>query len=853
MMINNEFSQKLYEVLQYSIEEAIRLHNITYGPEHFMIGMIRHGDNRAIYLLESLYVDTEALKGLLEAKLRKEAQGDERLSTDELKEHLLPNEEAQKVMRDTLLQCTAWGREYVEVEHMLLAMAKDRKSFVAQLLIQQGVSYSSLVEKLSSITPSTNSYDYGDGEDGEEDEMNDFIENQSTHERTSQGRQSTQTQSDTPMLDKFGTNITQSARDGKLDPVVGREKEIERMAQILSRRKKNNPILIGYPGVGKTAVVEGLALRIVEKKVPYFLMDKKLLSLDLTGLVAGTKYRGQFEERIRGIIEEIKTHPEIILFIDEIHTIVGTGAASGSMDTANILKPALARGEMQCIGATTFDDYRQSIEKDGALERRFQKVMVDPTTTVETLQILHNIKERYESHHGVKYTDEAIEACVKLTDRYVSDRYFPDKAIDALDEAGARTHLMNEHVSEAIETQEEKIQLIKQKKNEAVRSQNFELAASFRDQESQLLEELKTMKEEWENQMKNQRELVDADQMAYIVSMMSGIPVQRMANEETVKLKSMKALLLSKVIGQDPAVDKLVKSIQRSRVGLKDPNRPIGTFLFLGPTGVGKTHLAKQLAIEMFGSSDALIRVDMSEYMEKFSVSRLIGAPPGYVGYDEGGQLTERVRRKPYSIVLLDEIEKAHPDVFNLLLQVLDEGRLTDSNGKTVDFKNTIFILTSNVGTRQLKEFGKGIGFSAQLRTDDQAYSRSVIQKALNKSFAPEFINRLDEIITFEQLGTDALKRIVDIELAGLYRRVEGIGYQLYIDDKAKSYIATKGYDIQFGARPLKRAIQCYIEDELAELLINNPPKAGSALVFTLDEAEDKLRLSSEETAKLTN
>ena len=651
---------------------------------------------------------------------------------------------------------------------------------------------------------------------------------------------------DTPVLDNFGTDMTKAAEEGKLDPVVGRVKEIERLAQILSRRKKNNPILIGEPGVGKSAIVEGLALRIVEKKVSRILFDKRVIALDMTAVVAGTKYRGQFEERIRSILNELKKNPNIILFIDEIHTIVGAGSAAGSMDAANMLKPALARGEIQCIGATTLDEYRQNIEKDGALERRFQKVIVEPTTAEETLQILKNIKDKYEDHHNVNYTDAALEACVKLTNRYITDRNFPDKAIDALDEAGSRVHLTNITAPKEIEEQEKLIDEMKSLKNEAVRLQNFELAASYRDKEKEYTNQLDTLKEEWEKSLKENRETVDDEQIAEVVSMMSGVPVQRMAQAEGMKLLGMKDDLLSKVIGQDKAIATLVKAIQRSRVGLKDPNKPIGTFMFLGPTGVGKTHLAKELAKLMFGSADALIRIDMSEYMEKFTVSRLVGAPPGYVGYEEGGQLTEKVRRKPYSIVLLDEIEKAHPDVFNILLQVMDEGRLTDSYGRTVDFKNTIVIMTSNIGTRQLKEFGKGIGFAAQVRTDDKEYSRNVITKALNKSFAPEFINRLDEIITFDQLDMDALTRIIDIELKGLYSRVENIGYKLVIDEDAKKFVATKGYDVQFGARPLKRAIQNNLEDGISELILGSEMAAGDTIKVSYDKEKDLIVMTVE-------
>ena len=651
---------------------------------------------------------------------------------------------------------------------------------------------------------------------------------------------------DTPYLDNYGIDLTKAAEGGKLDPVVGREKEIERIAQILSRRKKNNPILIGEPGVGKSAIAEGLALRIVEKRVSRALFGKRIVSLDMTAVVAGTKYRGQFEERIRAILTEVKKHPDVILFIDEIHTIVGAGSAAGSMDAANMLKPALARGEIQCIGATTLDEYRKNIEKDGALERRFQKVLVEPTSPEETLQILRNIKDKYEEHHNVTYTDEALEACVRLTDRYVTDRYFPDKAIDAMDEAGSRIHLTHISVPQEIEEQERLIEEAQQHKNEAIRLQNFELAASFRDRENQYTEQLERLKNEWKEKLKDNRETVDAPQIEEVVSMISGVPVQRMAQAEGVRLKGMKQALLSKVIGQDKAVETLVRSIQRSRVGLKDPNKPIGTFLFLGPTGVGKTHLAKELAKNMFGTTDAIIRIDMSEYMEKFTVSRLVGAPPGYVGYEEGGQLTEKVRRHPYSIVLLDEIEKAHSDVFNMLLQVMDEGRLTDSLGRTVDFKNTIIIMTSNIGTRQLKEFGKGIGFTAQTGENEKEHANSVIRKALNKSFAPEFINRLDEIVTFDQLDIASLEKIIDIELAGLYKRIEGCGYHLLLDQEAKRFVAEKGYDVQFGARPLKRSIQNHLEDGLAELIINEEPQAGDTLHVYMNAQGDGVEMKVE-------
>lgn len=719
---------------------------------------------------------------------------------------------------------------------------KDNAAF--HVLESNGVTYEKI--KLT-LQPDTHA---GLGFSEDEDEDEDIRQSPSGNKSNAAQQQARPAQkkpaNDTPVLDNFGTDMTKAAEEGKLDPVVGRVKEIERLAQILSRRKKNNPILIGEPGVGKSAIVEGLALRIVEKKVSRILFDKRVIALDMTAVVAGTKYRGQFEERIRSILNELKKNPNIILFIDEIHTIVGAGSAAGSMDAANMLKPALARGEIQCIGATTLDEYRQNIEKDGALERRFQKVIVEPTTAEETLQILKNIKDKYEDHHNVNYTDAALEACVKLTDRYITDRNFPDKAIDALDEAGSRVHLTNITAPKEIEEQEKLIDEMKSLKNEAVRLQNFELAASYRDKEKEYTNQLDTLKEEWEKSLKENRETVDDEQIAEVVSMMSGVPVQRMAQAEGMKLLGMKDDLLSKVIGQDKAIATLVKAIQRSRVGLKDPNKPIGTFMFLGPTGVGKTHLAKELAKLMFGSADALIRIDMSEYMEKFTVSRLVGAPPGYVGYEEGGQLTEKVRRKPYSIVLLDEIEKAHPDVFNILLQVMDEGRLTDSYGRTVDFKNTIVIMTSNIGTRQLKEFGKGIGFAAQVRTDDKEYSRSVITKALNKSFAPEFINRLDEIITFDQLDLDALTRIIDIELKGLYSRVKNIGYKLVIDENAKKFVATKGYDVQFGARPLKRAIQNNLEDGISELILGSEMAAGDTIKVSYDKEKDLIVMTVE-------
>ena len=837
--MNNQFTQRVSDIIMYSKEEANRLRNSYIGPEHLLLGLIREGEGKAIEILFNLQINLQDIKNQLETIVKNNVENDTTYD-----ENISFNDKASKVLKLCILEAKLLRNIAADSEHILLAIMKVKDNTAFHVLESNGVTY----EKIKLTLQPDPHAGLGFSEDEDEDE--DIRQNPSSNKSNAAQQQARPAQkkpaNDTPVLDNFGTDMTRAAEEGKLDPVVGRVKEIERLAQILSRRKKNNPILIGEPGVGKSAIVEGLALRIVEKKVSRILFDKRVIALDMTAVVAGTKYRGQFEERIRSILNELKKNPNIILFIDEIHTIVGAGSAAGSMDAANMLKPALARGEIQCIGATTLDEYRQNIEKDGALERRFQKVIVEPTTAEETLQILKNIKDKYEDHHNVNYTDAALEACVKLTDQYITDRNFPDKAIDALDEAGSRVHLTNITAPKEIEEQEKLIGEMKSLKNEAVRLQNFELAASYRDKEKEYTNQLDTLKEEWEKSLKENRETVDDEQIAEVVSMMSGVPVQRMAQAEGMKLLGMKDDLLSKVIGQDKAIATLVKAIQRSRVGLKDPNKPIGTFMFLGPTGVGKTHLAKELAKLMFGSADALIRIDMSEYMEKFTVSRLVGAPPGYVGYEEGGQLTEKVRRKPYSIVLLDEIEKAHPDVFNILLQVMDEGRLTDSYGRTVDFKNTIVIMTSNIGTRQLKEFGKGIGFAAQIRTDDKEYSRSVITKALNKSFAPEFINRLDEIITFDQLDLNALTRIIDIELKGLYSRVEHIGYKLVIDEDAKKFVATKGYDVQFRARPLKRAIQNNLEDGISELILGSEMAAGDTIKVSYDKEKDNIVMTVE-------
>ena len=848
--MDNQFTQRVSEILLFSKEESDRLGNNYVGTGHLLLGIIREGDNKAVSILQSLYVDLKKLKLILEDELRGQVASPVRENFFGSDKDL--DKKASKVMKLSILEAKLLKSPEVDTEHVLLAIMKDNENKAAEILESQEVTYRKVMDRLVPHKEEPkDGLDFGEEDEDEDDGIRRRRPDEGNMSYRSEGQpvagtKQQKSSKDTPVLDSFSTDMTKAAEEGKLDPVVGREKEIERLAQILSRRKKNNPILIGEPGVGKSAIVEGLAMRIVERKVSRILFDKRVVALDMTAVVAGTKYRGQFEERIRSILNELKKNPDIILFIDEIHNIVGAGSAAGSMDAANILKPSLARGEIQCIGATTLDEYRQNIEKDGALERRFQKVMVEPTTPEETLQILKNIKEKYEEHHCVNYTDEALEACVKLTDRYISDRNFPDKAIDALDEAGSLVHLTNVSVPKEIEEQEKLIEEARKHKNEAVNLQNFELAASFRDQEKNYMNQLEVMKREWEENLKQQRETVDAPQIENVVSMMSGVPVQRMAQAEGIRLKGMKEELKSRVIAQDKAVDTLVKAIQRSRVGLKDPNKPIGTFLFLGPTGVGKTHLAKELARQLFGTTDAMIRIDMSEYMEKYSVSRLVGAPPGYVGYEEGGQLTEKVRRRPYSIVLLDEIEKAHSDVFNLLLQVMDEGRLTDSNGRTVDFKNTVIILTSNIGTRQLKEFGKGIGFAAQLQTDDSEYSRSVITKALNKSFAPEFINRLDEIITFDQLDVEALSKIIDIELKRLYQRMESIGYKLQIDDDAKRYVAEKGYDVQFGARPLKRSIQSNLEDGLAELILNEEPQNGDVIHVSLKPSGDGLQMKIE-------
>lgn len=831
--MDNQYSQKLSDILVYSKEEASRLRCDYIGPEHLLLALMRDGNNVAVELLTQLHTDLRLIKKEIESDIERSN------NFNETSQSLVLNSIANKIMRLCLLEARMLKKSLADAEHLLLAILKENHNMAADVLTRNDVSYDKVAELLS-IKSDFSSGEFMDDEDDDDEFSTDRGRNGSSRS-SSATQQAQRSSSDTPVIDNFGVDMTRAAAEGKLDPVIGREKEIERIAQILSRRKKNNPVLIGEPGVGKSAIVEGLALRIVQKKVSRILFDKRVVMLDMASVVAGTKYRGQFEERLRSILNELQKNPNIILFIDELHTIVGAGSAAGSMDAANMLKPALARGEIQCIGATTLDEYRKTIEKDGALERRFQKVIVESPDAEETIHILNNIKDRYEDHHNVRYTDEAIIACAKLSERYITDRCFPDKAIDVMDEAGSRVHLTNIQVPQEIELQEARITDAHEQKNLAVKNQDYELAANYRDQERQLENELAEMKRNWEAGIKEQRETVDEEQIAEVVSMISGIPVQRMVQSEGIRIKGMREALNSTVIAQETAISKLVKAIQRNRLGLKDPNRPIGTFMFLGPTGVGKTLLAKELARQMFGSTDALIRVDMSEFMEKHTVSRLVGAPPGYVGYEEGGQLTERVRRRPYSIILLDEIEKAHADVFNLLLQVTDEGRLTDGNGRLIDFRNTVIIMTSNVGSRQLKDFGRGVGFSTGMEWDDKEHSRSVIQKALNKTFSPEFLNRIDEIVTFDTLDNKALRIIANLEVNKLIQRLANIGIEVTVDEQARDYISHKGYDPQYGARPLKRAVQTYLEDELSEMLIEDELTSDEFIQVSHDKDADRL------------
>ena len=831
--MDSQFSPRLKDVLTYSREEAIRLGNEHIGLEHIFLGILRDGEGIAIEILVNLGVDLSEIKKAIEDNIRTNKDIDSHASIQLLKS-------TEKILKLVHLEARALNNTAINTGHLLLAILKEKNCRVTELLNEYQVSYYIVKSRLEDYKQPKDKSDFGD----EEDDLDDPFSK--PNPPTPHKKQGGNPKSETPVLDNFGVDITKAAEENNLDPIVGREKEIERLAQILSRRKKNNPILIGEPGVGKSAIAEGLALRIVQKKVSRVLFNKRVVSLDIASIVAGTKYRGQFEERMKAILNELAKVNNVILFIDEIHTIVGAGGATGSLDAANMLKPALARGDIQCIGATTLDEYRQQIEKDGALERRFQKVIVEPTTIDETIEILSNIKERYEDHHNVTYTPEAIIACVRLTDRYITDRFLPDKAIDALDESGSRVHISNIVVPEKIIKLEEQIEKIKEEKIVAVKSQNFELAANYRDKEKNLHQLLDNEKESWEKELQSHREIVSEDKVAEVVAMMSGIPVQRIAQAEGIRLINMTAKLKENIIGQDEAVNKIVKAIQRNRAGLKDPNKPIGSFIFLGSTGVGKTQLAKIIAQYLFDSKDALIRIDMSEYMEKFSVSRLVGAPPGYIGYEEGGQLTEKVRRKPYCVLLLDEIEKAHPDVFHLLLQMLDEGRLTDSLGRNIDFKNTIIIMTSNIGSRQLKDFGAGIGFSTHNKTaeEETESAKYIVEKALKRTFAPEFLNRVDDIVMFNTLSKEDIKKIVEIELKALYERMAALNYNLKISNSAKEFIAEKGYDIQFGARPLKRAIQKYIEDEMSEVIIKSAITEGDTLNVDFDKKNEKIKIS---------
>lgn len=836
------FSPEYKTILENSRKEALRHYNYEIRPEHLLLALLEHTESKAFQLIKTVLTSDSVLE------LRQNLDNSifEQKPIEYNPDSIIANSLTERIIKLSALEARMLQSDIIDVEHLLLALfhnSEVQNMTFMQNFINNGVNYNDLYSQIKKEHEAP-TMGAGFTDDDFDEEINDSNEKafESQKSSTSSKKSSSSKGNDTPMLDKFGIDMTRAAEENNLDPVIGREVEIERIAQILSRRKKNNPILIGEPGVGKSAIVEGLALRIVQRKVSRLLFDKRVISLDMASIVAGTKYRGQFEERIKAILDELAKNKNIILFIDEIHTIVGAGNTQGSMDAANMLKPALARGEIQCIGATTLDEYRKNIEKDGALERRFQKVIVEPTTPEETLQILNNIKGKYEDHHNVNFTNEALDACVKLTQRYVSDRNFPDKAIDALDEAGSRVHITNINAPKEIEELEEAINEAAQNKLKAAQAQNFESAASFRDKEHKLREELEQAKLRWEEKLNNERETVDEDKVAEVVAMMTGVPVQRVAQAEGKRLLEMSDILKSNIIGQDQAIEKITKAIQRNRIGLKDPNKPIGTFMFLGPTGVGKTHLAKKLAEYLFDSADTLIRIDMSEFMEKFTVSRLVGAPPGYVGYEEGGQLTEKVRRRPYSVILLDEIEKAHPDVFNILLQVMDEGRLTDSFGRKVDFKNTIIIMTSNIGTRQLKDFGSGVGFTT--KTIDKEYTHGVLQKALNKAFSPEFLNRIDDIVMFDSLDKESIFKIIDIELAGFLSRIDNLGFNVIISEAARTFIADKGYDVQYGARPLKRAIQKYLEDELAELIIGERITAGDTINVDYDKENDKISTS---------
>jgi len=843
-----KFSPRVKDVITYSREEALRNGNDYIGVEHLLLGIIREGEGLAVQILSNMGVDLVKIKSLIEKTIRSDTQKNKNRTID----NIPLVRQAERVLKITYLEAKLFNSELIGTEHLLLSILKDADNLATKTLGQYGIDYESIKEEITnySSTPEDNfNQDFKDelsqgAEDDESAEGGGFGGSMKKYSEKSK----------TPVLDNFGRDITKAAEEKRLDPVVGRTNELERIAQILSRRKKNNPVLIGEPGVGKSAIAEGLAMRIVERKVSRALFSKRIVTLDIASLVAGTKYRGQFEERIKALLNELEKAPDVILFIDELHTIVGAGGASGSLDASNMFKPALARGDIQCIGATTLDEYRQHIEKDGALERRFQKVLIDPTSTDETMEILYNIKEKYEDHHLVNYSDEAIKACVNLTDRYVSDRYLPDKSIDAMDEAGARVHITNIKVPEKIVKIEENIDEVREEKTKAIKGQKYEQAAKFRDQERELLNTLEAEKRKWEEESQLNRETVSEHNVAEVVSMMSGVPVQRIELDESERLINMEGELEKRVIGQNEPIKKVVKAIRRNRAGLKDPNKPIGSFIFLGPTGVGKTHLAKVLSRHLFDSDEAIIRIDMSEYMEKFAVSRLIGAPPGYVGYEEGGQLTEKVRRKPYSVLLLDEIEKAHPDVFHLLLQMLDDGQMTDSLGRKVDFKNTIIIMTSNIGSRQLKDFGAGVGFNTtSKKSQTHEYTQSVIENALKKTFAPEFLNRVDDVIIFDALKKEDILKIIDIELEFLYKRIEEMGHKIKISNKAKEFIADKGWDAAYGARPLQRAIQKYLEDPLAEEIIKGRFEEGEAINVELNKNGDNIAIKSGKKAASSN
>ncbi len=839
--MDNNFSSQVKEIISYSREEALRLGNDFIGTEHLVLGLIREGENTAVKILKSLNIDLYELRKEIESAVK------DKTGKNIANINSLPlTKQAEKVIRITMLEAKSLKSSQVETEHLMLSILKNKENVATQILLQFNVDYETFKSDLGIVTSKPPQAEFNDDDDFDEERKQ-----YGQAPKSGRGAGATPSKSKTPVLDNFGRDITRLAENGNLDPIVGRENEIERVSQILSRRKKNNPILIGEPGVGKTAIVEGLALRIVQRKVSRVLFDKRVVSLDLAALVAGTKYRGQFEERMKAIMNELEKNRDVILFIDEIHTIVGAGGASGSLDASNIFKPALARGELQCIGASTLDEYRMHIEKDGALDRRFQKVIIDQPSVEEAIEILNNIKNKYEDYHNVTYSQEAIEACVKMSDRYMTDKLLPDKAIDVLDEVGARKHIKNINVPENILELERKIEDIKLEKNRVVKSQKFEEAASLRDTEKKLQEELERAKLDWEEESKHKRFPIEEEDIAEVVSMMTGIPVKRMVQAETDKLRRMSEDLKGAVIGQDEAIVKVVKAIQRNRIGLKDPKKPIGTFIFLGPTGVGKTELARSLAKHMFDSEDALIRIDMSEYMEKFTVSRLIGAPPGYVGYEEGGQLTERVRRKPYSVILLDEIEKAHPDIYNILLQVLDDGQLTDGLGRKVDFKNTMIIMTSNIGVRQLKDFGDGVGFATQSRQESMdENNKAIIEKALKRTFSPEFLNRIDDVVIFNSLNKENIFQIIDILMKGVMKRLVNLGFTLELAEDAKDFIAEKGYDSQFGARPLHRAIQKYLEDPLAEEILNTTIKAGDIVLAELDKEAGKIIFKIKEEPK---